>query len=80
MELLGAIIVGLMQIMYYDSAIKLENTFYCIWLIPISKDHDVFVDDFICSLLNVYGSIFYLLYSVVDNVPYYISSGLTIVH
>ena len=42
--------------------------------------HGVFVDDFICSLLNVYGSIFYLLYSVVDNVPYYISSGLTIVH
>ena len=38
LELLGAIIVGLMQIMYYDSAIKMENTFYCIWLIPISKD------------------------------------------
>ena len=42
--------------------------------------HGVFVDDFIGSLLNVYGSIFYLLYSVVDNVPYYISRGLTIVH
>ena len=28
----------LMQIMYYDSAIKLKNTFYCIWLIPNSKD------------------------------------------
>ena len=40
----------------------------------------VFMDDLICSLLNAYGSIFDLLYSVVDNVPYYISSGLTIVH
>ena len=30
--------VGLMLIMYYDSAIKLENTFYCIWLFPKSKD------------------------------------------
>ena len=24
--------VGLMLIMHYNSAIKLENTFYCIWL------------------------------------------------
>ena len=44
----------------------------CLWMIS-------YVAYFICSLLNVYGSIFDLLYSVVDNVPYYIS-GLTIVH
>ena len=42
--------------------------------------HGVFMDDLICSLLNVYGSIFDLSHSVVDNVPYYISSGLMIVH
>ena len=45
----------------------------CLWMIS-------YVVYFICSLLNVYGSIFDLLYSVVDNVPYYISSGLMIVH
>ena len=44
--------VGLMQIMYYYyySAIKLEYTFYCIWLIPISKD----LKEFICTHLHVH--------------------------
>ena len=38
-ELQKTNMVGLMQIMYYYySAIKLENSFDCIWLIPISKD------------------------------------------
>ena len=54
--------------------LHIKHVYVCLYI----SIHGVFMDDLICSLL--YGSIFHLLYSVVDNVPYYISSGLTIVH
>ena len=65
--------VGLMQIMYYYSAIKLENTFYCIWLIPISKDLNELqkikaVEEvnilFICTHLHVHTPGMYIVFII----------------